>query len=185
MSAVFVLLWIASTIAMLLFAFKRKWKKATISVFIGFLFLCGIAATTPSSGSAHSTSDEAKVADTSSRPDDAKKAPFEERRASAERAEDAHLIHGDPDCLTIDYRTLGTESADSVGYIKGKLHNGCDKDFSYVQIEINFLSGDSVTGSTMVNVNNLSANQTWNWKNPVFGSDEEGKTWKVTKISGF
>jgi hypothetical protein len=63
-SAVFVLLWIACTIAMLAFAFKKKWKKAGISVFLGFLAVCGITATTPpsdSAGSLHST-----IADTKS-----------------------------------------------------------------------------------------------------------------------
>lgn len=63
--------------------------------------------------------------------------------------------------------------------------NRCDHDMGYVQVEFNFFdnSGNQVS-SGMVNVNNLSAGQTWAFKKAVYETEVSGK-WQVSGLSGF
>jgi len=107
-----------------------------------------------------------------------------EQAAEAKKAaEEANLIHGDPDCLVLDRRTLDTEADEFTGYVKGTVKNTCDRDFSYVQVEINFYHPDgTLDNSGLANVNNLGAGDSWSFKTPSIGSG--GGTWRVMKISG-
>ena len=106
--------------------------------------------------------------------------------AERQREEEAHLYHGNPDCLVLDNRTLTTESGDYTWYIDGKVTNECDHDMGYVQVEFNFFdnSGNQVS-SGMVNVNNLAAGHTWAFHKAVYESDASGGHWQVSGLSGF
>jgi hypothetical protein len=92
------------------------------------------------------------------------------------------MFHGDPDCLVLDERTLGTESDEYSWYVKGIVKNTCDHDLSYVQVEINFYRPDgTVSDSGLANVDNLGSGDSWSFK--ALGVDSGG-TWRVEKISG-
>ena len=113
----------------------------------------------------------------------------EARQAAVEahrRAEEANFIHGDPDCLVLDKRTLGTDSDDTTWYIEGKVTNRCDHELGYVQVEINFYdAGGNQESSGLVNVNNLGSGDTWSFKKPVYETTSSGGKWRIAKISGF
>jgi hypothetical protein len=103
--------------------------------------------------------------------------------AAAREAEEANLMHGDPDCLVLDKRSLGTTSDDYVGYVKGVVVNKCDHDLSYVQVEINFYHPDgTLDNSGLANVNNLGSGDSWAFKTPE--TDSDSGTWRVEKITG-
>jgi hypothetical protein len=106
-----------------------------------------------------------------------------EAKDAMRRAQEAHLLHGDPDCLVLDDRTLSTESDEYVGYVKGVVKNTCDRNFGYVQVEINFYHADgSLANSGLANVNNLDAGNSWSFKT-IVPPDSEGGRWRVEKIS--
>jgi hypothetical protein len=103
---------------------------------------------------------------------------------ASRRAEEANLFHGDPDCLVLDRRSLSTSSDDYVAYVEGRVKNTCDRDFSYVQVSINFYRSDgSLEDSGLANVNNLSSGDTWAFKTIQSGTG--GGTWRVEKVTGF
>jgi hypothetical protein len=103
--------------------------------------------------------------------------------SSARAAEEANFMQGDPDCLVLDRRSLGTDSDDYVGYVTGTVKNTCDRSFDYVQVEINFYHPDgSLEDSGLANVNNLQSGDSWHFKTISQGSG--GGTWRVEKVSG-
>lgn len=120
------------------------------------------------------------------------RAAAEKRQAQAQaaaderkREEEAHIFHGNPDCLVLDNRTLHAESGDYTWYIEGTVTNRCDHDLGYAQVEFNFYDTDgNQTGSGMDNINNLAAGQTWSFKKSVYETEGAGK-WKVSGLSGF
>jgi hypothetical protein len=65
--------------------------------------------------------------------DDAKAAE-EQRHAAAQAAEEANFQHGDPDCLTLDKRTLSTDSDEVASYFRGTVTNGCNRDLLIRQL---------------------------------------------------
>jgi hypothetical protein len=100
--------------------------------------------------------------------------------SSARAAEEANFMHGDPDCLVLDRRSVGTDSDDYVGYVTGTVKNTCDRSFDYVQVEINFYHPDgSLEDSGLANVNNLQSGDSWHFKTISQGSG--GGTWRVER----
>lgn len=107
-----------------------------------------------------------------------------EATAAAERTEAAHLTHGSPDCLVLDDRPLGNESGEYNGYAKGTVRNTCDRNFSYVQVEINYYSpSGALEESGLANVNNLGPGESWSWK--TIGQGTAGGSWSVKGITGY
>jgi hypothetical protein len=65
---------------------------------------------------------------------------------------------------------------------RATIENTCDKDFSYVQVQMTVYRHDgTVVDRGLANVNNIKAGETWSWK--TIQSDDSG-TWDVTNISG-
>jgi len=113
----------------------------------------------------------------------------EQRRKDAAQAaiaaEDAHFMHGTPDCLVLDNRTVHAESGEYSWYIDGKVTNRCDRELGYVQVEIGFFdSAGNLQNSGLANVNNLEAGQTWSIHKLAYESEGAG-TWRIEKLSGF
>lgn len=107
-------------------------------------------------------------------------------RDEAAAAEEANYIHGNPDCLVLDKRTLTTESGDETWYILGKVTNRCDRDLAYAQVEFNFYDSDgNQDDSGLVNVNNLASGDTWSFKKPVYETTSDGGRWRVAGLSGW
>jgi|LDZS01.1.fsa_nt_gi hypothetical protein len=69
-------------------------------------------------------------------------------------------------------------------YVVGTVKNNTDKEYSYVQVEIN-LYDDAGTqvGSTMTNANNLEPGGTWKFKAPIL--EENATKYKVKDVTGF
>ncbi len=110
------------------------------------------------------------------------------KAAAAQRAaaEEAHIIHGRPECLTIDRRTVHAVSAEYSWSIVGKLVNHCERDFGYAQVEFGFYdAAGNKESSGFVNINNLSAGETWAFKKSVYENVSEGGKWDIEGISAF
>lgn len=73
---------------------------------------------------------------------------------------------------------------DSIRYVVGKVKNNSDKQYTYVQVEINLYdSNDNQIGSTLANVNNLEPGGTWKFEAPIF--EEKAIKYKIKGITGF
>jgi|GEM_PF-3010714 len=103
--------------------------------------------------------------------------------AARRRAAEASMYHGTPDCLVLDTRTLSSESSDYASYVTGKVLNQCDRDFGYVQVEINFYKGGSLANSGLANANNLAAGASWSFR--AIATVEGSYTYRVEKVVGF
>ena len=68
-------------------------------------------------------------------------------------------------------------------YVTGQVKNNTDKNYSYVQVEINLLNGDAVVGSTLDNLNNLAPGQIWKFKAPVF--ENNVTSFQIVDVTGF
>lgn len=68
-------------------------------------------------------------------------------------------------------------------YIVGKIKNNTNRKYSYVQIVIKLYRNDSVVATTMDNVNNLGAGETWEFKALV--TDNDIDYYKIDEITGF
>lgn len=121
----------------------------------------------------------AQVVDQEKAREDARAEALREQKA----AEEAHMFHGSPDCLVLDRRTLHNESGDYVWYVAGKVKNTCDRDFSYVQVEVGFYDDSgNLRNSGLANVNNLDSGDTWSFRALA---TEDGGTWRIKGLTGF
>ena len=79
--------------------------------------------------------------------------------------------------LSVETGELGNE------VITGTLENKSGRDVSYIQVEINLYdSSGAQVGSTMANVNNLAAGQTWHFEAmPMSDFDD----YEVAGVTGF
>ncbi len=84
-----------------------------------------------------------------------------------------------------DLELLSAEplSEQYVNYIAGTIKNNTNKEYSYVQVEINLYKGETLIGSTLANVNNLGAGETWQFKAVVL--EDEADSFKIKDITGF
>lgn len=68
-------------------------------------------------------------------------------------------------------------------YITGTIKNNTNKEYSYVQVEINLYDDDgSLVNSTIDNINNLEANGTWKFKAMA---TSDFATYKIKEVTGF
>ena len=66
-----------------------------------------------------------------------------------------------PDLQVLDFDST---SDGYFQYVTGHIANNSSKVYSYVQVEIGLYNGDTLVGSTMANVNNLSPGGVWEFK---------------------
>ena len=68
-------------------------------------------------------------------------------------------------------------------YVVGTIKNNTNKNYSYVQVEINLYDAEgNLVGSTLDNINNLEANGTWKFKAMA---TSEFSTYKVKDVTGW
>lgn len=79
--------------------------------------------------------------------------------------------------------SYSTESDGYFQYVVGEIRNNSNKNYSYVQVEINLLNGDAVVGSTLDNLNNLAPGQIWKFKAPVF--ENNVTSFQIVDVTGF
>ena len=73
---------------------------------------------------------------------------------------------------------------DSLKYVVGKIKNNSNKQYSYVQVEINLYdNNDNQVGSTLANVNNLEPGGTWKFEALIF--EEKATKYKIKEITGY
>ena len=73
---------------------------------------------------------------------------------------------------------------DSLRYVVGKIKNNSNKQYSYVQVEINLYdNNDNQVGSTLANVNNLEPGGTWKFEALIF--EEKATKYKIKEITGY
>ena len=76
-----------------------------------------------------------------------------------------------------------TEKDDYWTYITGTVKNNTDKEYSYVQVEVNLYDASgNLINSTLDNINNLEANGTWKFK--ALATDEFA-TYKIKEVTGW
>lgn len=69
-------------------------------------------------------------------------------------------------------------------YIVGTVKNNTNRNYSYVQVEINLYDADgNLVNSTLDNINNLEANGTWKFKALV--TDKDFATYKIKEVTGW
>lgn len=69
-------------------------------------------------------------------------------------------------------------------FIVGKVRNNSQKNFSYVQVEINLYDKEGTqVGSTMANVNNLAPGGTWRFMAPI--TEKNVARYEVVQVTGF
>lgn len=68
--------------------------------------------------------------------------------------------------------------------IVGSVKNNTNKEYTYVQVEINLYDDtDAQVGSTLANANNLEPGATWKFEAPIL--EENATKFKVKDITGF
>ena len=74
-------------------------------------------------------------------------------------------------------------SENGLRYVTGEIRNNTDKNYSYIQVEINMQKDDLVLGSTLANVNNIGPGETWKFKALI--TDNECNKYTIKGITGF
>ena len=84
-----------------------------------------------------------------------------------------------------DLQVLDTDSTVDgyVRYATGHIVNNSSKTYSYVQVEINLYNGETLVGSTLDNVNNLSPGAIWEFKAPIF--EDSANRFAVVNVTGW
>jgi len=73
---------------------------------------------------------------------------------------------------------------DDVLYVIGTVRNNTNRQYSYVQVEINLFDNDNnLVESTLANANNLGPHQNWKFKALVLNNNF--KYYKIVKVEGF
>lgn len=84
----------------------------------------------------------------------------------------------DLEVLSYDSITEG-----GLGYVTGEIKNNTEKNYTYVQVEINMYKDETVLGSTLANVNNLGPGETWKFKALI--TDKECNRYTIKEVTGF
>lgn len=84
------------------------------------------------------------------------------------------------DLELLDYTTT-TEGY--VRYVIGHIKNNSAKTYSYVQVDINTYAGDTQVGSSLANVTNLAAGDTWEFKAVIL--EDNADSFRIVNISGW
>jgi hypothetical protein len=111
-------------------------------------------------------------------------------RARNQRAviatEERNYMHGTPECLVFDRRSLSTSSDEYTWHIRGKVKNTCGRNLRYVQVSFSFYdTSGNLENSGLVNMNNLDAGETWAFNKSVYEPQSSGGTFRLTEITGF
>lgn len=74
----------------------------------------------------------------------------------------------------------------NIPYISGRVKNNTNKNYSYVQVNINLYNenGDLIT-TTFDNVNNLESGNVWNFKAMIYQDTDNINHYKIVDITGF
>lgn len=71
-----------------------------------------------------------------------------------------------------------------INYVVGTIINNTNKEYNYVQIEVNLLDeDDAIIGSTLDNINNLGPGKKWKFKAMIL--DDETVKYEIKNITGF
>lgn len=85
-----------------------------------------------------------------------------------------------PDLELLD---LDSTADEFLVYATGHVRNNTDRNYRYVQIQINEIDqSGAIVGSTMANMNNLGPGETWSFKAPL---TSDGVKFRVKDITGF
>lgn len=85
-----------------------------------------------------------------------------------------------PDLEVLDHEPT---AKDGLQYIVGHIRNNTSKTYSYVQVEINLYSGDTLLGSTLDNVNNLAPGDTWEFSAMVL--EDGADKYSIVDVTGW
>lgn len=86
-----------------------------------------------------------------------------------------------PDLEVLDYSAKSEEYA---RYVVGTVRNNSDRNYSYVQVEVNLLDkSGNVVGSTLANVNNLGPGKKWKFKAIIL--EEEARSFEIKDVTGW
>lgn len=84
------------------------------------------------------------------------------------------------DLEILDY----TSTSDNyLRYATGHIKNNTDKTYSYVQVEINLYSGETLVGSTLDNVTNLAPGDVWEFKAVI--AEENADSFRIVDVTGW
>jgi GMP synthase-like glutamine amidotransferase len=79
---------------------------------------------------------------------------------------------------------LGSKADTFAWYATGKVRNNTERNYGYVQVEINLYGKDgTLLGSTLANVNNLGAGKTWAFEALV--TEDNVEHFEVAGVTGF
>jgi len=86
-----------------------------------------------------------------------------------------------PDLEVLDYSSKSEEYA---RYVVGTVRNNSDRNYSYVQVEVNLLDkSGNVVGSTLANVNNLGPGKKWKFKAIIL--EDEARSFEIKDVTGW
>lgn len=89
-----------------------------------------------------------------------------------------------PEKPDLELMDVKSENDDYSRYVVGIVKNNTDRNYGYVQVEINLYDNSGAqVGSTMSNTNNLEPNSTWKFKAPIL--EETATRFKVKKVTGY
>ena len=84
------------------------------------------------------------------------------------------------DLELLDYSSTND---DYFRYATGHIRNNTDKTYSYVQVEINLYSGDTLVGSTLDNITNLAPGDEWEFSALI--TEDSADSFKIVDITGW
>lgn len=86
-----------------------------------------------------------------------------------------------PDLEVINH---STESDSFATYIVGSVKNNTNKQYKYVQVEVNLYDADGAqVGSTLANTNNLEPGGTWKFK--TMATTKDFASYKIKNVTGY
>lgn len=150
---------------------KRHGCLISILVILGFFIFLSIGTNIFEEDKETTDSKKNNAINESQNKENKKQEKEKQEKEKEEKKEDLELLSYD------------SISDNYIRYAVGEIKNNTDKTYSYVQVEINLYSGDSLVGSTLDNVNNLEPGDTWKFKAPIL--EEDCDSFKIVDITGF
>lgn len=138
---------------------KKKKKRGWIVIIIIIVIAAAVASSMQGSGNNSSSNSTEPVSET---------AGAEQTQAPVQ------------DLEVIDY----SATADNyLRYATGHIRNNTNKTYSYVQVEINLYSGETLVGSTLDNVTNLAPGDVWEFKALI--TEDSADSFKIIDVTGW
>jgi hypothetical protein len=116
--------------------------------------------------------------------------PVTDREPAREEGEDEAEVVDDISEEVGDQEDLellehGFQEDGFLSYVAGKIRNNSNKDYGYVQVQINLYDAEgTLVDSTLDNVNNLRAGETWAFE-AIIISPEKVDSYRIEAITGF